>query len=373
MDHDWSLSLSLVGGEHDEQSPTEEAISLLLTHSSDEHINVEFGFAIKDDNDERVLVGVTSTTTCMFINYTKKGYSQFMSREQALENLVQEALVVEVRMKPIKKSNKSSLLSFVPKNPSGCSVIQRLFMHKESADVVFEVGVEVEGKQATTKARKKVQKTATSSPTTFYAHRNNLIGAAPQLAELSAISVDENPAIVQITDVTVSNFHRLLLYVYGFEVPKLEEHAQEMIVAANKYGIINLKLEAEAQYIISTKFSFSNMINHLHFADSMSCEALKEAIMDFIATNRDKILKKNLIKDAPAGLLNDIMVAMARVEKEKEYDSDSDAMGVTESEELSTLRISELRGRAHAKGLDIDGSREALIFALENESSKKKG
>jgi hypothetical protein len=109
----------------------------------------------------------------------------------------------------------------------------------------------------------------------------------------------------------------------------------------------------------------------------MSCEELKkDAVMDFIAKNRDKIILKNLLKDAPAGLLNDIMVAMARVEKEKNYDSTFDERGVDESEGLSTMHIRELCGQAHdAEGLDVDdGSlREALIFALKNASSKKKG
>jgi hypothetical protein len=41
-------------------------------------------------------------------------------------------------MKPIKiKRYSTSLLPFIPKNPSACRVIQDLFMHEESADVVF--------------------------------------------------------------------------------------------------------------------------------------------------------------------------------------------------------------------------------------------
>lgn len=379
LDHEWRLNLSPFGCEkevdEDESSNENTTISLMLSHNSDEHINIEFGFAIKDANDEKVSGGITTTTTCMFISYTKNGFSQFMLRRRTLENLVQGALVVEVRMKPIKIKNRysTSLQPFVPKNPSACRVIQDLFMHEESADVVFEVAVEVAGKQATSKDRAKVQKTITStSPTMFYAHRNILMRAAPQLAELCTPSADETPTVVQVPNITFPNFYRLLLYIYGFEVPDLRKNAMEMIEVANKYGAVNLKLEAEAQYIKSSTFTTFNMMDHLLFADSMSCEALKEAVMDFIAKNRDKIIQKNLLKDAPAGLLNDIMVAMARVEKEKNYDSDSDEMGMDESEGLSTMRIRELRGRAHAKGLDVDGSREALIFALKNASSKKK-
>ena len=38
-------------------------------------------------------------------------------------------------------------------------------------------------------------------------------------------------------------------------------------------------------------------------------------------------------------------------------------------DQLCTMRISDLRRKVHEKGLDVDGSREMLIAALE-ESSK---
>lgn len=190
----------------------------------------------------------------------------------------------------------------------------------------------------------------------FYAHCNILMRATPQLAELCTTSADETPIFVQVPNSTFPNFYRLLLYIYGFEVvPNLQKNMIEMIEVANKYGAVNLKLKAEAQYIKSSTFTTFDMMDHLLFADSMSCEALKEAVLDFIAKNRDKIILKNLLKDAPAGFLNGIMVAMARVEKEKNYDSTFDEWGVDESEGLSTMHIRELCGRAHAEGLDVDG------------------
>jgi hypothetical protein len=43
-------------------------------------------------------------------------------------------------------------------------------------------------------------------------------------------------------------------------------------------------------------------------------------------------------------------------------------MGGTEGgNELSVMRISELRWKAHESGLDVDGSREMLIAALEKD------
>ena len=41
--------------------------------------------------------------------------------------------------------------------------------------------------------------------------------------------------------------------------------------------------------------------------------------------------------------------------------------GTDGGNELSVMRISELRWKAHESGLDVDGSREMLIAALEKD------
>lgn len=50
-----------------------------------------------------------------------------------------------------------------------------------------------------------------------------------------------------------------------------------------------------------------NMIEHLHFADSINCALLKECVMDFI-------VKKTLL-GAPEGLINYLLAAMMRSEE----------------------------------------------------------
>lgn len=86
--------------------------------------------------------------------------------------------------------------------------------------------------------------------------------------------------------------------------------------------------------------------------------------MNFIVQNKLEILKYKTLNGAPTDLTNDILAVLARGENEvkvKENEADF--------EEFSTMCVSELRGRAHAKGLDVDGSREALISTLENASN----
>lgn len=67
------------------------------------------------------------------------------------------------------------------------------------------------------------------------------------------------------------------------------------------------------------------------------------------------------MKDAPEGLLADILTATMR----KDLDG---ACGDDLNLNLNTMSISGLRKKLHAKGLDIDGSRETMIASIkENE------
>lgn len=187
-----------------------------------------------------------------------------------------------------------------------------------------------------------------------------------EFSPLLAKSFGQTTAI-RIPNVSATTFNNLLLYKYGLEIPdfwKNISHTKEIIEAADKYGITNLKLEAEARYVKSTKIAFGNVMDHLLFAESKNCALLKEAVMDVIVQNKI-LLDKKTLKDTPAGHMNDILAAIARGERECRA-------GSNESK-FSAMHISELRGRAHVKGLDVDGSREALISALENASGKKRG
>ena len=126
---------------------------------------------------------------------------------------------------------------FVPKNPFSTNML-KLFMDEESADVVFQVG----GQQGTA-----TNKRAKTSPTNFHAHRLVLRQCAPQLWQMCLGARGEVP----INDITLEIFRHLLHYIYGgtVEDEELEESAKDIINAANRTGVVSLKMEAEAYYI----------------------------------------------------------------------------------------------------------------------------
>ena len=84
--------------------------------------------------------------------------------------------------------------------------------------------------------------------------------------------------------------------------------------------------------------------------------------MDFIVDNGGEAIKKVNFENFPGHLVKDLLTVVARGKEEGSASS-------ADAGDLSTTRVSALRKMLHEKGLDIDGSREAMIALLEEKSS----
>lgn len=104
---------------------------------------------------------------------------------------------------------------------------------------------------------------------------------------------------------------------------------QDIIDAADKYSIVNLKLEAEAAYVKSTDISLNNAVDNLLYADSRNCALLKEAVMNFLADNHYEAAEKISFDDVPGHVVKHL-IAFGR-------NSKKDANG-TNVDELTALR-----------------------------------
>ena len=83
-----------------------------------------------------------------------------------------------------------------------------------------------------------------------------------------------------------------------------------------------------------------------------------------VRLNSVEVLQKVSLKDIPGSptLFADILVATARGAKRNGNNKGS------RDDQLSTMRISDLREEVHNRGLDVDGSRETLIATLKESS-----
>ena len=143
----------------------------------------------------------------------------------------------------------------------------------------------------------------------------------------------------------------------------LTNHAAEIIEAADRYGVPNLKLLAESNYVLGHPVTISNVIEKLHFAESKNLALLKETVMQFLVENAAEVLEKTSLKTAPeSGILTNVLAAVAAKKNWR---------GGEHSQDIKAKNVSCLRRRLHEKGQCVDGSRETLIAALEKHSESK--
>ena len=236
-----------------------------------ESIEVNFGFSVKYSNGEEV----TKTRVNQFDPKGSRnnawGFGNCAKRSEIIDKaLVAGSLVVHVRIRHTKATSPTSL-PFIAENPCG-RMILNMFMNEDSADVVFEVK---EGDQSLT------------SHVTFHAHRFILNQCAPDLAALCGsgsgfvgyYNILTGLTSVPITGTKPEIFRHMLYYVYGGKVAKedFKSHAKDIVDAADRFGIVKLKLEAEAWYVKSTTICVGNMMELL-YADAKNCALLKEAV-----------------------------------------------------------------------------------------------
>ena len=281
------------------------------------------------------------------------GWRDFTKRSKILDNgsLLDLNGTLAVVMSMTMKEERLSVQPFVPKNIFS-DLMKGLLFDEDTADVCFEVGTnEVD-----------------EGNTVFHAHRLVLKKCTPMLSALfdssNTLEGDEKMARAVITDVKPEVFRLLLANVYGRSMAEddMKTHVKDIIDAADKYSIVNLKLGAEAAYVKSTKITVENAMDNLLYADALNLALLKEVVMDFLAENHDEAVKKVSFADVPGHLMKDLLVAFGMSKKE--------GKGNEKEEDFDVMRVSELRVKLDKMGLDVDGSREAMIEALHKSSKQ---
>ncbi len=359
--HQWELCV-FPGGD---DGAAEGKVSAYLQHSSWERITARFDMKVIDKLG-KAKVSVTSLKHyfrggCLGGSW---GLPNFISRSAILnesENILDNngTLTVLVSI----EEDPTSV--FVPKNPI-FEMMNEMFNDRTMADVCFEVNNDD-------------KKEGEDKKVSFHAHRWILEKCAPMLAAICESNNDGGGVVIaSVNDVTPDIFRQLLGYVYGCSIPEeeLEAHAKDIIDAADKYSIVNLKLKAEAVYLNSTILTFANAMDNLLYADAKNCALLKEAVLDFLAENSTEAINNKEISftDFPGSVVRDLMVAFGRSKKHTRKrvdiwgDSGSEDEENHDEDDYSVMRVSELRRKLNAKGLNVDGSREAMIEALNNSS-----
>ena len=224
LGHQWRLNL-FPGGSH---TAVAGMVSFYLRNLSDQSINVNRDFIIKHCQERRLVHN--------FVSSGKVGMHNFALHSKIFESLQDGALIIEVTLQVVDPTIPKP--PFIPNNPFSFESIQDMYMDEESSDILIEVG---------------------EMP--FYAHRFILKKCSTILAQLCKSASGK----IELSDVSPEISCHLLKYMYGGEVVDVmfHSHAKEIIDAADKYGVVNLKLEAEVRFVEATTFTMDNVMDHL--------------------------------------------------------------------------------------------------------------
>jgi hypothetical protein len=254
-------------------------------------------------------------------------------RESAIKEYLEEdgSLVIEAT---IHKTIGAKGVWY-PKKFQRNDVLAELYQNasSETSDVVFSVG-EME----------------------YRAHKNILALRAKKLFEIAALVDSDVP--IPISSVRGEIFKIILEFVYHVKTPDFEDQdiATELLIAADRYDCVHLKLYAES--IIVDKFlTNENALVLLILADSYSCALLKEAAMDTVVTDINTAKKSEAwsqIKESNRLLEELLGLACSKKRLTKTNTSKIDQMDVTA-----------LREELDEEDLEVDGSREVLVDRLE--------
>ena len=80
--------------------------------------------------------------------------------------------------------------------------------------------------------------------------------------------------------------------------------------------------------------------------------------MDYIVANKNDIIGNVSFNNFPGQLVTDLLTAMARGEQSEDDDNSNDSIN------YNKMRVCTLRKMLNENGLDVDGSREAMIALL---------
>ena len=187
---------------------------------------------------------------------------------------------------------------------------------------------------------------------TFPVHSHILRNNAPMLANHLDREEGKVNLIVSIEDIPATVFKMVLAFVYAEHSPtdkEVLEHGKDLINAANRYELSDLKMAVEHTLVRERILTTKNVSDYILFADAQSCPLLKEYAISFLRLNATEVLKSKYSEclKKSGDLLAEVVMLSNKTEDE------------------DTLTVNELRKELSKRKLDVDGTKETLLLRLE--------
>ncbi|KAL7553270.1 hypothetical protein ACHAWF_016525 [Thalassiosira exigua] len=335
----WRLRLKPGGDETDGPAAAEEGdpwVAIFLEHSrGNASVTLRCTFILRDS-----LGGVWKEWKCKpFCTdvHRNRGTSQFIKRSAILNKehkiLSGNALHIDVMLQIKFETDREP----TPSNSVAKKMLQLLESERD-ADVSFRV-----------------------ETVEFAAHKLILRMNSQILFDLSDQLNDGSP--IAIDGITPAVFRAILRYIYGEEVPAPTQHHRDILDAANRFGVVGLKLAMETALVDSMAVTFGNAVDWLIFSDSKACPLLKECALSVCTARAVDIFDHDCfqkLKESPR-LMEEFMREVAKASNNNDRFDDG-----------SSTSVNSLRKQLREKGLDIDGSKEMLISRLQGSNKRRR-
>mmetsp|Transcript_12300 Transcript_12300/g.30077 ORF Transcript_12300/g.30077 Transcript_12300/m.30077 type:complete len:396 (+) Transcript_12300:214-1401(+) len=329
------------------------AISLSLLLQSVKTVTASIAFIVRDAVGNVYHYDACDDTDTFAVqgNFLRSDYHYRLKRSEIVEEsnniLLDGALIVHVEIQT------RIVMTFQPPNTSA-GIMKRILESKEDADVVFYVrGMSI-------LAHKLILKM--NAPILFSLCRNRSMDAPLSIEDTSP---EVFRIIIQYIYIgETSEAMKLLQLGKENEADKIEVRAamgKELIDAADRYGIVGLKLSVETALVDRCIINLDNAVDWLLFADAKNCPLLKEAATNYCAGMVKDVLNSKAseqLKQSPR-LLSELLLAVSN--------DSNDCF-----DETSQMSVNDLRAKLYEKGLDVDGSKETLVTRINTPNKRQR-
>jgi hypothetical protein len=195
------------------------------------------------------------------------------------------------------------------------------------------------------------------------AHKTILDIHAPLLGDFCQRTEDGKDIEVPIQNISPKIFHRVLKYIYGAETPKIANYAEgrDLIDAANRFGLSNLKVAVETVLVESFVFTIDTVVDTLIFAEAKTCPLLKESALLYISARAGDVTRTASFPELAVS--HNLMAEILQLCHVKPGESFYDPT------RIEMMSVNNLRKKLLKRGLEIDGTKESLAEAVKYSKS----
>lgn len=239
------------------------SLYLRLVASDKKDVHVEFKCAVLGEGGRKINV---FEATHRFAPGGTWGWKKFIERARLLKGteglLTRDKLTIFCEVLPFLDSvNISSQNMVVSVDVPECNLSDD-FGHLLESRQLSDVVLSVQGKE-------------------IHAHKVVLAARSPVAAAMFQHEMkEEKEGRVEITDCDFEVLHQVIKYIYMGRAPKLDQMAEKILVAADKYDLARLK--AMCEDVLCSKLSVEKAAETLVLADTHNADQLKANALQFI-------------------------------------------------------------------------------------------